>query len=639
MAALSPPPVLRALRRQNGHVFGHTHGVLVIALRRHYLNTWFALDLCSLLPSTFDMLPYALESPIREETIAAGADSSDADVLRRFKFLRVLRCFRLIKLMRLLRASRLVARWETRISVSYASLSLCKMLVAYLLLAHWSACLLVLPTTFYDNRASTWLGSFGYCVAQTPGEGGFAGGADAAFPSTHPSDDPCYRFINLARGLHADHALSDELLASGTCTVHCDSPERIYVASIYLTLQLICGATGGVLDREKFNVQEQLLLALLAAFGALLWGQVIGTFVSVIANARPDVTWFRSAMDQLNGFMALYELPGQMRFRLREYFQQSRHVQRGLQRKRILDHLSPQLQGEVAMHMNQRWLEGIRFLRGAEPEMVVLVACSLVPAVFTPGELTTPGHLYTIQKGIALYSGRLLTTGRCWGQDMILARQHLCHFTARAMSYLEVYRLSRATLLDLARPFPVALRRIRWEALRLAMLRVMILTKRQLERQREVEARRKRKEGVRVVLHEASDCTPPEAEVARPAAPPEGGTERAATDPPERVWETFLELATETPKTAIKGGSFSFKAKAPDAMEHLVVDPAAVMEVPSLHDLSHGLTHMRGEMEELKAGIGKILERLGGAAPTTSGADPASAHSAPAPAATRLLFA
>ena len=212
---------------------------------------------------------------------------------------------------------------------------------------------------------------------------------------------------------------------------------------------------------------------------------------------------------------------------------------------------------------------------------------------------------------------------------MILARQHLCHFTARAMSYLEVYRLSRATLLDLARPFPVALRRIRWEALRLAMLRVMILTKRQLERQREVEARRKRKEGVRVVLREASDCTPPEAEVARPAAPPEGGTERAATDPPERVWETFLELATETPKTA----------KAPDAMEHLVVDPAAVMEVPSLHDLSHGLTHMRGEMEELKAGIGKILERLGGAAPTTSGADPASAHSAPAPAATRLLFA
>ena len=68
----------------------------------------------------------------------------------------------------------------------------------------------------------------------------------------------------------------------------------------------------------------------------------------------------------------------------------------------------------------------------------MLVACSLQPAVFSPGELATPGYLYVIHKGVALYAGRLLTSGRCWGQDMILARQHLCHYTARAMSYLEV---------------------------------------------------------------------------------------------------------------------------------------------------------------------------------------------------------
>lgn len=43
-----------------------------------------------------------------------------------------------------------------------------------------------------------------------------------------------------------------------------------------------------------FNVQEQLLLALISSFGALLWGQIIGTFVSVIANVNSDVTWFRA---------------------------------------------------------------------------------------------------------------------------------------------------------------------------------------------------------------------------------------------------------------------------------------------------------------------------------------------------------
>ena len=42
-----------------------------------------------------------------------------------------------------------------------------------------------------------------------------------------------------------------------------------------------------------------------------------------------------------------------------------------------------------------------------------------------------------------------------------------------------MYRLSRAELLELARPFPIALRRIRWEALRLAIMRTIVATHRE----------------------------------------------------------------------------------------------------------------------------------------------------------------
>ena len=64
----------------------------------------------------------------------------------------------------------------------------------------------------------------------------------------------------------------------------------------------------------------------------------------------------------------------------------------------------------------------------------VLVAISLSPAVFAPGELATPGYLYIIQRGQALYDGRVLMPGGVWGQDMILRRQSLCRFPARAIS-------------------------------------------------------------------------------------------------------------------------------------------------------------------------------------------------------------
>ena len=44
-------------------------------------------------------------------------------------------------------------------------------------------------------------------------------------------------------------------------------------------------------------------------------------------------------------------------------------------------------------------------------------------------------------------------------------------FEARAMSYLEVYRISRNELLELARPFPVGMKQLRYAALRLALVR------------------------------------------------------------------------------------------------------------------------------------------------------------------------
>ena len=85
-------------------------------IARHYLRSWFALDLFSMLPSTFDILPYAFGDSATSAVGAAGGalDNKEEEILTRFKFLRVVRCLRLIKLMRLLRASRMMTRWETR---------------------------------------------------------------------------------------------------------------------------------------------------------------------------------------------------------------------------------------------------------------------------------------------------------------------------------------------------------------------------------------------------------------------------------------------------------------------------------------------------------------------------------------------
>ena len=49
-----------------------------------------------------------------------------------------------------------------------------------------------------------------------------------------------------------------------------------------------------------------------------------------------------------------------------------------------------------------------------------------------------------------------------------------------------------------------------------------------------------------------------------------------------------------------------------------LADPLAVLETPSLHDLNRSLDKVTSEMAELKQGVAHILDRLGGAAPSSS---------------------
>ena len=67
-------------------------------IRMNYLKTWFFIDLLALLPSSFDIYPFIVDT----------ADDSTS----RLQILRVVRTFRLTKLVRLLKASRIVSRWR-----------------------------------------------------------------------------------------------------------------------------------------------------------------------------------------------------------------------------------------------------------------------------------------------------------------------------------------------------------------------------------------------------------------------------------------------------------------------------------------------------------------------------------------------
>ena len=103
--------------RQHGNAFWvHDHA----RIARHYLKGWFTLDVATCIP--FDLI-FGL--------LAASFGWSFSSTT-----FRLLRMLRITKIARAVRASRIFARWQDHIGLSFAYLSLIRFLLIVIILAH-----------------------------------------------------------------------------------------------------------------------------------------------------------------------------------------------------------------------------------------------------------------------------------------------------------------------------------------------------------------------------------------------------------------------------------------------------------------------------------------------------------------------
>jgi hypothetical protein len=301
----------------------------------------------------------------------------------KLKILRVIRLARLVKLVRLVRGARMFKRWEARLAINYSTLTLTLCLLGVLISSHWFACIWALQTTLlYDDPSEGWMGKDGYCVST---------------------------YNETASELAGTEVYDTELIYA------CVDAGTRYSVSIYFAVMTITSIGYGDIHATDRKVSEQVLNTFCMLSGGMLWGHVIGTFCGVVATMNPQSTEFNRRMDDLNRYMTLHNLPDELRRRLREYMHQTKHLQIAAASKEIITLLSPALQGEVVWMVHKPWLSRVPFFHGAEPEFLVQISLSLSPLVFTPGELAINGFLYIVHRGIALFGGRVLTSGKVRG--------------------------------------------------------------------------------------------------------------------------------------------------------------------------------------------------------------------------------
>mmetsp|Transcript_43506 Transcript_43506/g.114803 ORF Transcript_43506/g.114803 Transcript_43506/m.114803 type:complete len:651 (-) Transcript_43506:31-1983(-) len=396
----------------------------------NYLGSWFVPDLISILP---------LDEWL---TLAFGGHGNLSFI--ESNFVQASRC---AKLIRLFRFGRLYQRWHELIPLSFVTLTVLVDLVLVVLFVHWAACF--------------W---------------GFMG---ILFTGLHTGESGWSTWLL--------RAIADKHL---NCEWYEVPHYSVYWMSCYWAMCTVTSVGYG--DIAASNLTEYAISTVIIFVGAFIWAYVLGTVTTAISSLDPHTIEFERDLDDLHLLVQDKNLDSEMRTKLRTYMYQSRGVRMAHSQKKLLELLSPGLQGQLALLDGGIWIPKVWYLQdlyGAEggyPEVVVEVARRLDPIVFSEREAVyLQWTLFIIQRGIGIRKSKLLHKGEFWGEDMILDSAHLidsCHVTT--ITHMQVLQLSRTSLDEVGEIFPKMKARFRRAQIRLAVFRGFIAAAKELRRKR-----------------------------------------------------------------------------------------------------------------------------------------------------------
>jgi len=214
--------------------------------------------------------------------------------------------------------------------------------------------------------------------------------------------------------------------------------------------------------------------------GAMVWAYVVSNVVSYVANMSPATSQFRLSMNALNSYAYDNKLPAAMRHQVRDYFHRTSHLWTGHEKQTCLLRLSPKLQANVIMHVNEEWIKTVSWLRFEDPIFITQLVMALLPEVFVPNEaILYPPALHVIHAGKVIYGGRVLKQNGCWGEDVLIKARHLRNRSlARAITYVEAYFITRDGIFGLAEGFEEIRDRLKRTAVSIAFRRYVTLVAR-----------------------------------------------------------------------------------------------------------------------------------------------------------------
>jgi hypothetical protein len=256
-------------------------------------------------------------------------------------------------------------------------------------------------------------------------------------------------------------------MALGWCLIGASEAGRPamdqYIRALYwcVTTVATIGYGDYVPDHEK-NLQIIYTICV-QVLGVGMYGYIIGNVASLVANLDVARTAFVKRTEEINNFMRARRVPAELQQRVKGYYAYLWDTRRGAVSGSLLEGMPHTLTVDISLFLNRSIIEKVGLFKDADEIFIREVVQLLHSMVFLPDDyIIRQGEygdcMYFLSAGEVqvIVSGQKvadLGAGSPFGEAALLQDEKR-NASVRAVSYCDVYRLSKADFDSLRRKYP-----------------------------------------------------------------------------------------------------------------------------------------------------------------------------------------
>ncbi|KAM7341583.1 eag-like K[+] channel isoform 2-T3 [Cochliomyia hominivorax] len=253
-----------------------------------------------------------------------------------------------------------------------------------------------------------------------------------------------------------------------------------YSTALYFTFTSLTSVGFGNVSAN--TTAEKVFSIIMMLIGALMHAVVFGNVTAIIQRMYSRRSLYESKWRDLKDFIALHQMPKELKQRIEDYFQTSWSLNHGIDIYETLREFPEELRGDVSMHLHREILQ-LPIFEGASQGCLKLLSLHIKTNFCAPGEyLIHKGdalnYIYYLCNGsmevikdemvvailgkgdlvgsdinvhlVATSNGQMATTTNIVGQDVVVR----CSSDIKALTYCDLKCVHMGGLVDVLRLYP-----------------------------------------------------------------------------------------------------------------------------------------------------------------------------------------